>query len=240
MMSSLSRWTIPLSLSMGIHLALFGLFFYMLKPIPHPLETKPVEEFIITSVESLPVAAKAPLPQPIEERIKEELVVVPPKEEVKIKKSEVPKKVALKPVPSQESSPLLKSEAFSQTHTETLPSAPVNTVEEGVSKPSLPQQSHTDSEEIQRYLAQVKQKVQRHLEYPSQAKKMRLEGETILKFSIFANGSLNEISIEIVQSSGKKILDDEAIVALKEAAPFASPPKESMTLSVPVSFKLKS
>lgn len=239
-MSSLSRWTIPLSLSMGIHLALFGLFFYMLKLIPHPLELKPVEEFIITSVESLPVAAKAPLPQPIEERIKEEPVVVPPKEEVKIKKSEVPKKVTLKPVPSQESSPLLKSEAFSQTHTKTLPSAPVNTVEEGVSKPSLPQQSHIDSEEIQRYLAQVKQKVQRHLEYPSQAKKMRLEGETVLKFSVFANGSLNEISIEIVQSSGKKILDDQAIVALKEAAPFASPPKESMTLSVPVSFKLKS
>ena len=238
-MSSLSRWIIPLSLSMGIHLALFGLFFYMLKLIPHPLEPKPVEEFIITSVESLPVAAKAPLPQPIEERIKEE-PVVPPKEEVKIKKSEVPKKVALKPVPSQESSPLLTSETFSQTHTETLPSAPVNTVEEAVSKPSLPQQSHTDSEEIQRDLAQVKQKVQPHLEYPSQAKKMRLEGETILKFSIFANGSLNEISIEIVQSSGKKILDDQAIVALKEAAPFAAPPKESMTLSVPVSFKLKS
>lgn len=240
MMSSLSRWTIPLSLSMGIHLALFGLFFYMLKLIPHPLEPKPVKEFIITSVESLPVAVEVPLPQPIEERIKEEPVVVPPKEEVKVKKSEIPKKVALKPVPSQEASSLLKSETFSQTHTETLQSVPVNILEEAVSKPSLPQQSHPDSEEIQRYLVQVKQKVERHLEYPAQAKKMGLEGETILRFSIFANGSLNEISIEIVQSSGKKIFDDQAIIALKEAAPFASPPKESMTLRVPVSFKLKS
>lgn len=240
MMTSLSRWIIPLSLSMGIHLALFGLFFYMLKLMPHPLEPKPVEEFIITSVESLPRVVEAPLQQPIEERIKEEPVVVSPKEEVKVKRSEIPKKVALKPVPTQASSPLLKSDTFSQAHMETLPSMPVSTVEEVVSKPSLSHQSHIDSEEIQRYLVQVKQKVQRHLEYPAQAKKMRLEGETILRFSIFANGSLNEISIEIVQSSGKKIFDDQAIIALKEAAPFASPPKESMTLRVPVSFKLKS
>lgn len=239
-MSSLSRWTLPVSLSMGIHLALFGLFFYMLKLIPHPLERKPVEEFIITSVESLPIAVEAPLRQPIEERIKEAPVVVPPKEEVKVKKSEAPKKVALKPVPLKESSPLLTQDTLSQTSAQTLPSMPVSVAEEVVSKPSLSQQSHMDSEAIEQYLMQVKQKVQRHLEYPAQAKKMRLEGETILKFSIFANGSLNEISIEIVQSSGKKIFDDQAIIALKEAAPFASPPKESMTLRVPVSFKLKS
>lgn len=226
MMTSLSRWIIPLSLSVGIHLALFTFFFYTLKFMPHPLELRPVEEFIITSVESLPAIVETPTQQPIEERIKEEPVVVPLKEAAKVKKSDVLKKVVLKPVPSQEPSPLLKNDTFSQAHTETLP--------------SLSHQSHTDSEEIQRYLVQVKQKVQRHLEYPTQAKKMRLEGETILRFSIFANGSLNEISIEIVQSSGKKIFDDQAIIALKEAAPFASPPKESMILRVPVSFKLKS
>ncbi|MBP6498299.1 MAG: energy transducer TonB [Sulfurospirillum sp.] len=210
--------------------------------MPQPIEINLVKEFIISSVESLPTIVDAPTQKPIKELIDEKPVIVPQKEEIKVQKSITPKKVVTKPLPPKESMPLLEHVTLTQTTTATSPYMPSNTVEkkEEVSQLVPSHQPSADSEEIQHYLTQVKQKIQRHLEYPTQAKKMRLEGETILKFSIFSNGSLSENSIEIVQSSGKKIFDEQAIVALKEAAPYPSPPKESMVLSVPVSFKLKS
>lgn len=58
-----------------------------------------------------------------------------------------------------------------------------------------------------------------NLNYPDEAKRRRLSGSLILDVAIRADGSV--LSIDLVQSSGHKVLDDGAIRIVRMAAPFA-------------------
>jgi len=90
------------------------------------------------------------------------------------------------------------------------------------------------------YLSNVRQKIQESLLYPSMAKKMGIEGETIVQFLIHTNGMVDASSIKVAKSSGKAILDRKAIDAVMDATPFEVPPKEALEIAIPVVFKLKS
>ncbi|ACZ13077.1 TonB family protein [Sulfurospirillum deleyianum DSM 6946] len=90
------------------------------------------------------------------------------------------------------------------------------------------------------YLAKVRDKIQESLRYPSAAKKMGIEGETVVQFLIHTNGMVDATSIKIAKSSGKVLLDRNAIDAVLEAVPFEFPPHEEIEIKVPVVFKLTS
>lgn len=90
------------------------------------------------------------------------------------------------------------------------------------------------------YLSKVRQKIQESLRYPSMAKKMGTEGEAVVQFLIHANGMVDASSIKIAKSSGKALLDRNAIEAVLEALPFELPPREEIEIKVPVIFKLTS
>ena len=90
------------------------------------------------------------------------------------------------------------------------------------------------------YLSKVRNKIQESLRYPAMAKKMGLEGEAVVQFLIHANGMVHASSIKIAKSSGKAILDRNAVDAIMEALPFELPPKEELEIAIPVVFKLKS
>jgi len=90
------------------------------------------------------------------------------------------------------------------------------------------------------YLSKVRQKIQESLRYPSMAKKMGTEGEAVVQFLIHANGMVDASSIKIAKSSGKALLDRNAIEAVLEALPFELPPREEIEIKVPVVFKLTS
>ncbi len=55
--------------------------------------------------------------------------------------------------------------------------------------------------------------------YPEQAKRKKLYGDLILKVSVNADGTIRDINV--MESSGHKILDDAAISIVRRAAPFA-------------------
>jgi len=55
-------------------------------------------------------------------------------------------------------------------------------------------------------------------EYPSYAKERGIEGELTLCFAIGENGSL--INAKLLDPSGHPTLDQEAVRAIKDAAPF--------------------
>lgn len=97
-----------------------------------------------------------------------------------------------------------------------------------------------NQEALNIYLYNVRQKIQEALQYPTQAKRMGIEGETIVKFLIHANGLVQASSIKVTKSSGKSVLDRSAIAAVMDALPFELPPKEAIEISIPVVFKLKS
>ncbi|PCH59568.1 MAG: hypothetical protein COC05_06610 [Gammaproteobacteria bacterium] len=61
-----------------------------------------------------------------------------------------------------------------------------------------------------------------NLNYPEEARRRNLSGRLRLDVGLFADGSIE--SITVVKSSGKKLLDDAAIRIVKLAAPFSSFP----------------
>lgn len=63
-----------------------------------------------------------------------------------------------------------------------------------------------------------------NLNYPKEARRRRLYGALRLMVSIFPDGALKEV--ELLQSSGHRVLDDAAIRIVRLAAPFAPFPDE--------------
>jgi len=68
------------------------------------------------------------------------------------------------------------------------------------------------------YFASIKRKIELVWQYPYEAAVAGIQGELTIDFVIARGGAVN--SIEMVHSSGSKILDDEAIRSIRKAAPF--------------------
>jgi protein TonB len=68
------------------------------------------------------------------------------------------------------------------------------------------------------YFTKIKQLIESHWEYPEAALRYGLQGRLALQFMIGANGQLEQL--QLVRSSGSQVLDEEAVRAIKAAAPF--------------------
>ncbi len=78
------------------------------------------------------------------------------------------------------------------------------------------------------YLDSWRRKIERvgNLNYPDAAKRKGLSGGLIMDVAINANGTIREINV--LRSSGHKILDDAAIRIVRLASPYAPLPKEML------------
>jgi periplasmic protein TonB len=74
------------------------------------------------------------------------------------------------------------------------------------------------------YFAGIKRKIELVWQYPYDAQIAGIQGELVVEFTIGRDGRL--ASVDLVQGSGRKILDDEAISAIRKAAPYDPIPKE--------------
>lgn len=74
------------------------------------------------------------------------------------------------------------------------------------------------------YFAGIKRKIELVWQYPYDAQVAGIQGDLVVEFVIGRNGQL--VSITLVQGSGKKILDEEAIGAIRKAAPYDPIPRE--------------
>lgn len=92
---------------------------------------------------------------------------------------------------------------------------------------------------LEAYLFKVRAKIQENLRYPSLARRLKLEGESVVGFEILDNGGVVESSCEIKKSSGHKTLDREAIETILSVLPFEAPPSGKISIIVPVAFNLK-
>ena len=64
----------------------------------------------------------------------------------------------------------------------------------------------------------LKEKIEGIWEYPKEAARKKMSGELYIMFTIKRKGELGEV--EVVRTSGHRILDRAAVKALKDAAPF--------------------
>lgn len=82
----------------------------------------------------------------------------------------------------------------------------------------------TDEFKFISYNRWLKIKVESVLRYPELAAISGYQGTLYIKFDIMKDGSLGDV--ELLKSSGYKILDDEALRAIRSAAPFQPLPEE--------------
>lgn len=91
------------------------------------------------------------------------------------------------------------------------------------------------------YAGQIIKSINEHKYYPPQARLSRTTGSVELGFAVRADGSLKE-RIDIIKTSGTKLLDDTAIRIIKSSAPFPAFPEsikeKELNLKVNIDFTL--
>ena len=89
------------------------------------------------------------------------------------------------------------------------------------------------------YSSLLAQKISYLLVYPQKAREQNWEGIVKVKFLINKDGSIE--AAEIAQSSGYPLLDRSALWAVENASPYPFPfsDKESLSVEIPLEFKLK-
>ena len=116
------------------------------------------------------------------------------------------------------------------------------TVEEAAQEPVTVQAQASPSAAAARahYLAAnfayIRERILQRLNYPAVARRNGWEGETRVAFLIRADGQIENLRIE--QSSGRPLLDRQALAAVERAAPFPPPPLAA-ELVLPVAFQLR-
>ena len=81
------------------------------------------------------------------------------------------------------------------------------------------------------YFTKIKQNIEQQWEYPEVALRYGLQGRLSLEFTIGGSGQLEQL--RMTRSSGSQVLDEEALRAIKAAAPF--PPIPSWIKPIPLS-----
>jgi periplasmic protein TonB len=82
----------------------------------------------------------------------------------------------------------------------------------------------TDEFKFMIYNRRLKERIESIWVYPPEAASKGIYGDLIIRFTIRKNGQLG--AVELVRTSGHKSLDDAAIKALKDGAPYWPLPKE--------------
>lgn len=81
----------------------------------------------------------------------------------------------------------------------------------------------------------IRDLIQKNITYPRVARNMGWQGKVTLSFLILKDGRISDIKVK--QSSGKDILDRNALETVKRASPFPPPPVKA-EITVPVVYAL--
>ena len=117
------------------------------------------------------------------------------------------------------------------------------------SKPAPPNgaiHSHENSKnEVEaaksQYIERIITRIERKKTYPSRARELMMEGVVVISMKISRNGVLS--AVRVVKSSKIQMLDDAALNAVKNAAPFEKFPEiidnDSLSIETPIEFEIK-
>lgn len=98
-----------------------------------------------------------------------------------------------------------------------------------------------DVNAIKKYREAIKRKIEEEKKYPSLAEKNGYEGKVTIRFELEVSGQVDKV--EVLKSSGHKMLDKEAVRAVTNAVPYPSMPKsikrKYIIIEVPIVFRLR-
>lgn len=175
-------------------------------PVTKPAKPAPVEQKAATGNGQAVKESGTEPPSPIEEPVKAQTIEKPgtvTKENTvqQPKTTEAPRRPSLFPTDERVAELARKYEA----------EAPKGEVGKTLSL-------NTSELKYQKYLMDMKSRIEFYWEYPSLAARNGWQGNLKINFKINSDGSVSDISLE--RSSGYPMLDDAAMTAVRLAAPF--------------------
>ena len=157
----------------------------------------------------------------------EPLLEIPTPIKKKIEKPKKEKVIEKKIVEKQDSKPIQEVEKVVNTTVVEKTTVEEKTVQ---SKPMIDDKK----DYLDKYLAQIRDLINKNVKYPSKAKKLSIEGIVIVKFKILEDGTVQ--NIEIID--GHKFLQTSTIEAIEEASKNFPKTNQSIEIQVPIEYKL--
>ncbi len=111
-------------------------------------------------------------------------------------------------------------------------SGPTTAASSAPESPAIP----ADEAYKQANFSAIRDSIRGNLRYPMLARKRGWSGQVEVAFTITPDGTIN--GLKILTSSGFSVLDDQALAAIRRAAPFSPPPRMAATLVMPITFRL--
>ncbi len=151
----------------------------------------------------------------------------------------------IEPAPKQQPAPLPKSpnpsEFAAAPPIEQAPPQPERVIEQPPAAPVTPgPPAPANSKARDSYIATLVAWLNRHKKYPTQARRDRVQGVTVVRFTINPDGAV--VASAITRSSGHPVLDEAALEVFARANPVPAIPESisrgPLTLTVPIEFAL--
>ncbi|MDM7273899.1 energy transducer TonB [Sulfurihydrogenibium azorense] len=254
---------ISLFLSLIIHLTIFLLLYFFnlpekkeeekiitvsLENLP-PVKEKPSISQEKQTIQPKPIqppkkpVIEQPQPQPTKQTTPKQEEKIQPKIVEKTPLEEKPKQETV----SQEQKPQItenvenKTTAKQESPQPPAPAEKPQPIDISKGRPDTFKQPEKKEEDINGYLKELirylnQQARERDL-YPPLAKRLKIEGQVIVRVTINEDGTIDENSIKIVDPSGYNVLDKGAIEILKKLQPYKKPPKR-ITVEIPIVFQI--
>lgn len=83
-----------------------------------------------------------------------------------------------------------------------------------------------EADRLREYVKRLTKKVQANLIYPDEGRKVGLQGNATVSFTLTRDGGISPGTLRIVASSGQSKLDASALATIRACAPFEPPPRE--------------
>ncbi len=109
----------------------------------------------------------------------------------------------------------------------------VHTISTPPSVPSI----NVEKEFLDAHLGEIRALLIQNLRYPRNAQRLKMQGEVRVGFRLKSDGSVE--NIEVLQSSGFEILDEDAKALIKNTASQFPKPSKSISLSIPLAYILR-
>ena len=163
-----------------------------------------------------------------------------------------PKPIPAKPRPAKAAPPKPAASAVEPVRAQPVESAPAAEVPVAIQSPApapvvpppaaQPVTPAPDPALEDGYRTRIRQAVDEHKHYPRMARRLGLEGRVVVAFTVEADGRLARV--RVVESSGSELLDEAALEAVRQAAPFPPFPdgveRRQWDFTLPLSFSLDS
>lgn len=89
---------------------------------------------------------------------------------------------------------------------------------------------------LREHFLYIKERILNHIVYPNLARRMGWHGKVLTSFVIHKDGSVSDI--KILDSSGFKVLDENAVSTIQDVSPFPRPPIAAKII-IPISYRLR-